>query len=184
VARRPLPPQEERRRTLVGNAEVAGPAWHAAGAAFGFEVRDPTADIRLVAFCMSVPEDQHVRHGTGRWLLRRAMEGILPPEVQWNTRHGRQGADLVLRLLHHRDEAEETLARFGQDEAVSSFLDVPALLRAWRELREGPEARRSEPAAALLMRGLMCGGFLEREARGTGSSLPSGTSRSGPSSGP
>ena len=184
TSRRPLPPREDRRRTLLVNGAVACPAWHAAGAAFGLEVRDPTADIRLVEFCLRVPEEHNVRNGAGRLLLRHAMEGILPPVVQWNTLYGRQGADLVQRLQHHRDETGATLARFGRDEAVSGFLDLPALERTWGELQDGREPRRAEEAAASLMRGLMAGAFLEREARGSGSGPPSGTSRSGPSSGP
>jgi asparagine synthase (glutamine-hydrolysing) len=45
---------------------------------FGLEVRHPYLDRRLVEFLLSIPPEQIYRAGTTKWLLRRAMDGILP----------------------------------------------------------------------------------------------------------
>ena len=39
--------------------------------------RDPTNDIRVIKFCLSVPEDQYVQNGLDRALIRRSTENIL-----------------------------------------------------------------------------------------------------------
>jgi asparagine synthase (glutamine-hydrolysing) len=51
------------------------------GASRGVEVRSPFVDQDLVELCLSLPPEQKLRDGTTRFVLRRAMEGLLPPVV-------------------------------------------------------------------------------------------------------
>jgi len=55
----------------------------AQGAAAGIEMRMPFFDVRLIEFCLSLPGHLKRREGWGRWIMRRAMDRILPTEVQW-----------------------------------------------------------------------------------------------------
>src|SRR5262249_37747132 len=48
---------------------------------FGIDAREPAFDRRLFEFCLGIPEDQYLRKGQDRWLIRRAMRGRLPAEV-------------------------------------------------------------------------------------------------------
>lgn len=52
-------------------------------AAAGIEPRYPFWDRRLVQFCLSMPAEQKLDRGWSRLILRRAMEGVLPPLIQW-----------------------------------------------------------------------------------------------------
>lgn len=52
-------------------------------ARFGIEARHPFLDRRLVEFCLGLPIEYKLRHGYGRWILRKSMAGTLPPLVQW-----------------------------------------------------------------------------------------------------
>lgn len=54
-----------------------------AAAAFSIEPRYPFFDKRLIEFCLALPSDQKQRDGFTRVVMRRAMNGILPPEIQW-----------------------------------------------------------------------------------------------------
>lgn len=49
--------------------------------ASSLESRVPLADPRLVAFAFRVPFNLKVRDGASKWLLRRAVADVLPPEV-------------------------------------------------------------------------------------------------------
>ncbi|MBK6306038.1 MAG: hypothetical protein IPF47_10125 [Gemmatimonadetes bacterium] len=40
-----------------------------------------------------MPDDQYLRDGTDRWLVRRAMEGRLPDRLRTRTTYGAQGGD-------------------------------------------------------------------------------------------
>lgn len=46
------------------------------------ESRSPFLDYRLAEFCFSLPNTLKIRNGTGKWMLREAMKGILPEDVR------------------------------------------------------------------------------------------------------
>ncbi len=169
-----IKPFEERRLTVVRNGTGVGPVWHMYGAAFGLEVRDPTADIRLLEYCLSVPAEQDTFGGGGRMLMRRAMEGLLPTEVQWNTVRGKQAADAALRLLRTPAEMHAVLARLAAHPGASRYLDLDLMRRVWRDLRAEATARTSHLASTILLRGIMCGCFIEDAERRRGGEGSSG----------
>jgi len=156
----PIAPLMERELTMVRNGTMAGPIWHKFGAAFGLDVLDPTADVRLLEFCMGVPDEQHSFHGGERMLMRRAMNGILPPEVHMNTRRGKQAADFACRLLATPAETNAELNRLESSAKARYYLDLDAMRRAWTELQSEQTPRTARLAESLLIRGIMTGLFL------------------------
>ena len=50
---------------------------------FSIELRHPFFDKRLVEFCLAIPTEQKFSNGWDRVIMRRAMDGIIPKEVQW-----------------------------------------------------------------------------------------------------
>lgn len=101
--------------------------------------RDPTNDLRVVRFCLSVPEEQCVRDGVDRALIRRATRGWLPDKVRLNQKvRGLQGADGVHRMkaawpMFIR-EAEEMLT----DERMREYLNLDALQASLLKMRNEP----------------------------------------------
>lgn len=64
--------------------------------------RDPTNDLRVIRFCLSLPEEQYVQNGLDRALIRRSTGNLLPDEVRLNQRiQGVQGAYWVHRMNPH-----------------------------------------------------------------------------------
>jgi asparagine synthase (glutamine-hydrolysing) len=51
--------------------------------AFGIETRLPFLDYRLVELCLSLPLHLKVRDGWTKWILRRAMAGLVPDSIMW-----------------------------------------------------------------------------------------------------
>jgi asparagine synthase (glutamine-hydrolysing) len=47
------------------------------------EVRNPFLDYRVVEFAMTLPPTYLIREGWNKWILRKAMNNVLPPEVAW-----------------------------------------------------------------------------------------------------
>lgn len=147
---------------LKPGSSPGGALWHANGSAHGLEARDPTLDKRLLEFCLGIPDDQYWRDGQERWLIRRAMEGRLPPEVLWNRRKGLQAADLARRLAASRREVEEALAQMEQSAPAREWLDLPRM-RAVLEQTAGPVTPAlTQRCMAILARGLSVGLFLRR----------------------
>jgi asparagine synthase (glutamine-hydrolysing) len=98
--------------------------------------RDPTNDLRLIKFCLSVPEEQFARQGFDRSLIRRATKSYLPDEVRLNMRtRGVQGADGVYRMATYWSAFIEELEQLSEDTMASYFLDQAVIKQAISKIK-------------------------------------------------
>lgn len=51
--------------------------------AFGRETRFPYLDHELVDWCIALPDEALIKNGWQKHILRKAMEGVVPEQVQW-----------------------------------------------------------------------------------------------------
>jgi asparagine synthase (glutamine-hydrolysing) len=56
--------------------------------AYGIEERAPLLDYRLMEFAFSLPAHEKIRNGTGKYILKRAMERRLPRNIIYRKKHG------------------------------------------------------------------------------------------------
>ena len=130
--------------------------------------RDPTADVRLLEFCLAVPTEQFLRNGMQRALARRALADRLPKLVLEESRKGLQAADWHERLTVVRDHVAVELDRLDACPPAARAIDVPRLRRlvenwpsgGW----EGDEV--SYPYRLALLRAISTGHFLRRATGG------------------
>ncbi|PDZ03269.1 asparagine synthetase B [Bacillus cereus] len=115
--------------------------------------RDPTNDLRIVQFCLSVPEEQYVQNGVDRSLIRRATKNLLPDKVRLNQRvRGVQGADGVYRMAPFWNEFIEEVEELSVDPIISEFLNMEVIKKAISKIYKEP---RPEYAFDLDFRVLM-----------------------------
>src|SRR5262249_22775436 len=110
-------------------------------ASFRIDYRTPAFDRHLVEFCIGIPEDQYLREGRERWLIRRAMHGRLPDAVLNNKKRGAQAADWYPRLTRERIHIAEEVKRLAANVDVASIVDLQrmiAILDNWPD-RQPPE---------------------------------------------
>jgi asparagine synthase (glutamine-hydrolysing) len=109
--------------------------WYATvRARFGIDYRTPAFHRPLVEFCFGIPEDQYLRKGQDRWLIRRAMKGRLPGIVLNQKRFGTQAADWYPRLTRQRNQIAKEVKRLAENPVVASILDMQrlnAILDSW-----------------------------------------------------
>jgi asparagine synthase (glutamine-hydrolysing) len=131
---------------------------------YGVWDRDPTNDLRVVRFCLSVPEDQFVQNGQDRSLIRRAMKGYLPDDVRLNQRtRGLQGADGVQRMLPHWNLFINELELAIKDAYLSEYLDIEILKESLENIRHEPSVDQVfRNDFRILMRSLILHRFLQR----------------------
>jgi asparagine synthase (glutamine-hydrolysing) len=127
--------------------------------------RDPTNDLRVIQFCLSLPEEQYVQNGMDRALIRRATDQLLPDEVRLNQRtRGVQGADWVHRMLPKWKYFMEELREMSEDRMFTQFVDGKVLRTALSQLGESAEPRHAvDPNYRLLMRSLIVFRFLKNK---------------------
>lgn len=159
-------PLDKRYAIIQPGASRVGDLWARRGAAARLEVRDPTVDPRVMAYCLSVPDpvfDGDCSRGDkapiDRWLIRAAMDGLLPDEVRLNRKRGRQSADLAGRLLAEAAAIDQALALIDQA-PINGYLDLSKMRRAWADVLAEATPMSTHRAGSILLRGLMAGLYL------------------------
>lgn len=159
--RTPRNPRKLRHQLIKPGRSILGSRLGEMSAAFGVDVRDPTADVRVLEFTFSIPDHIFIdqKSGMDRMLIRDAMKGRLPDEVRLNRKPDVQAADLVPRLRACAGEVEEALSELENGPA-SAYVDVPYLREIWGlvQTQDTPEAFRL--AITVLTRGIMAGLFV------------------------
>ncbi|WP_216829029.1 lasso peptide isopeptide bond-forming cyclase [Alkalihalobacterium elongatum] len=126
--------------------------------------RDPTNDLRVVRFCLSLPEDQYVQNGLDRALIRRATESYLPDKVRLNQRiRGVQGADWVHRMSPVWTIFIEEINQLISNKTSMYYLNGQVVKNAFEKARNGvhPDYVK-DPSSKVLMRSLIVHRFLRK----------------------
>ncbi|MGJ4953896.1 asparagine synthetase B family protein [Bradyrhizobium sp. HKCCYLS20291] len=160
--------ESEVRLAVFGRLDRALPL-RGARRRFGITTLDPTADRRVIEFCLAIPPEQFLLGGEDRSLIRRAMRGVLPDAVRLERRRGMQSADWPRHLTAARAEIEAEIARLQNSPLASACLDLPRLRRlldhwpkdgapgaGWHDVEVTYEYQLA------LLRGLATGRFLRR----------------------
>ena len=109
-----------------------------AAANFGIEPRYPFWDKPLVEFCLALPGEAKLRDGYGRHVLRQAMQGVLPPAVQWRRDKIDFTVSLVKGMLgNHRDLLDKLLVSEG--DRIAPYVDLPEVTAAYQRLLRQPD---------------------------------------------
>lgn len=101
--------------------------------------RDPTNDLRVIKFCLSVPEEQYVQNGLDRSLIRRSTKTLLPDKVRLNQRvRGVQGADGVHRMAAFWQQFIEELRQLCKDSIASDIFNIEVLKKSIEKIEGDP----------------------------------------------
>lgn len=130
---------------------------------YGIWERDPTADVRVIRFCFSLPIEQFIQRGVGRSVVRRATEHRLPDQVRLNQHiRGAQGVDWIHRMLPSWKEFTAELNELCSDAGAAQYLytkQIQDILRRKEALPKSEQALDLE--FRYLMRNLITYRFLK-----------------------
>lgn len=109
-----------------------------AAANFGVEPRYPFWDKPLVEFCLALPGEEKLQNGFGRHVLRRAMQGVLPPAVQWRRDKIDFTANLVNGMLgNHRALLDKLL--LSDSDLIAPYVNLPEVTEVYARILRQPE---------------------------------------------
>lgn len=138
---RPLPQDEQGQhlRTLTDDIQSYGlESLDRSSSAVGVRTCYPFWDKRLVEFCLNLESSEKLGGGWTRLILRRAMEGVLPPAIQWRRDKLDFSPHLSLGMLGPDGPVLE--AMIAHDEAdIGAYVSLPVLREAYARLRAGRE---------------------------------------------
>jgi asparagine synthase (glutamine-hydrolysing) len=134
---------------------------------WGIDKRDPTADPRLIDFCLSLPLDMLMKDGVRRPLARAALADRVAPAVLDERRKGYQSADWHIGLGRDLAGARRLLDAMAADETASRLIDVDRLIGLVEHWPDGGwEDRRLMGAYRIgLLKGLTVGHFILASGR-------------------
>jgi len=163
-------PRKDSFATRLWVLQRIDPGNYRKGGLAGFQVdhRDPTADVRLLEFCLSVPTEQFLSDGVPRSLARRALADRLPNRVLEEPRRGLQVADWHEDLTGARDQISDELDRLEACAAAATALDLTRLRCLVKNWPLGGWERDdiSIPYDLALPRAISSGHFLRRVTGG------------------
>lgn len=133
---------------------------------WGIDVRDPTADRRLVELCLSIPPAQFSNDGVPRSLARRVLSDRLPPEVVEEKRKGLQAIDWYEGVSAARDEASTEVERILSAPGAAKVVEgkkLEELMTDWPD-RDWNSDKVTKRYRLALLRGISGGHFFRKGA--------------------
>ena len=133
-------------------------------AGYGLDLRDPTADKRLVEYCLSIPTEEYLSNGVTRSLAKRALADRLPQAVLNEQKKGYQAVDWHEGLTAARSEIAAELDRLAACAPAAKTLDIERMRRLVENWPTSGWERDEvmQPYRLALLRGIAAGHFLRK----------------------
>jgi asparagine synthase (glutamine-hydrolysing) len=145
---------------ILNNWNITGTTGTKLSLNYSLRPHDPTNDLRVVQFCLSVPIGQYITEGLGRSLIRRATKGYLPDKVRLNQRvRGIQGVDVIQRMSSKWQAFLEEFDYICSDPITKEFLNIK-VLKAARENLCTDDA--FDPSFRIMTRSIIVFRFLKK----------------------
>ncbi len=87
----------------------------------------PLLDKRVLEFCLAAPGSMKVRNGYQRYLVRGALDGVLPARIRWRSDKVPFSPDYHLRYTGQLGKAKAFVAAIGGNDPIRSVIDVEKL---------------------------------------------------------
>lgn len=106
------------------------------GQQYGINFRDPTGDVRVVEYCLSIPAEAWISEdGQLKNILKKMMAKRLPDDVLYANRSGLQGADLAFRLTQESKIIDTIITSLKEDSTTKEYFDLDKLENDWQSIK-------------------------------------------------
>jgi hypothetical protein len=126
------------RKYIVDNSlYTVGINWYLDSQQNGCVVADPTADIRLMKYCFSIPEHLFNYHGDERYIYKKLMKGRLPDYIVESNKIYPQAYNAGEKLIKDV-KVSGLLNEVIFDESISSFVDFSVIKQSYLDAKNEP----------------------------------------------
>jgi asparagine synthase (glutamine-hydrolysing) len=103
---------------------------------FNLFLSDPTADINVINFCASIPEEVYYNKTGNRLLVKKTFNSLIPNSVLNLNSHGIQAADIGHRMIAEIEKINDILYRLERNPAVTEYIDLNKIKMALGNITE------------------------------------------------
>ncbi len=130
---------------------------------YGLDILIPLNDVRLVEFCLAIPEEQFLKNGTDRYLARRLLRRAgVPRAITENRQRGRQHPEWFAHMTEAAPSFPAQMERLRRSPTVGRLIDLDRLdhlIDAWPANAQAAERQR-KAYGALMNAALSVGAFI------------------------
>lgn len=99
---------------------------------YNVECIDPTADKRIIEFCLRTPNDVFNNENGSRLLVRESMRGILPEMIRNRTTCGMQAPDWYKKIERQKYIIQQQLLAW-KNTCVADYIDLDHLIQQFKK---------------------------------------------------
>jgi len=105
---------------------------------FNVEWCDPTADLDLIEYCLTIPVDAYQHKGVNRYVMREAIRDIVPESVRWNQVKGVQSPYWFVPLKKELAYYKSLFPKFYKNDLLAEIVNLPKLQALFSEFESLP----------------------------------------------
>jgi len=132
------PRSDPKKRLAFAIERMQGGLVNQTSLAHGIRTWFPFFDRRIVDYCLAVPAQLYHVDGWKRNLIRQAMDGILPPEIQWRKCKAPFSPDFYRRFQNERQALRDQFTAIGPNDMARDYYDIDAIIRRIDDLADRP----------------------------------------------
>lgn len=102
-------------------------------AQFSIEPRHPFYDKRLVEYCLAIPSELKLSNGWDRIIMRRAMSGILPNEIQWRRDKSDLSFNFNKSLMAKKDLLNNAILQ--NTSVIEKYIDIEEIKEIYNKCK-------------------------------------------------
>ena len=100
------------------------------------EERFPFYDKRIVEFCYSLPIEMKINYGWERYIMRLAMQDILPSEIQWRKQKSNLSHMYKRNLILYEEQALEKMI-YEDHEIIEDYVNLDNIKNIFENYKSG-----------------------------------------------
>jgi len=154
---------ELRKEILERGMINVGATWYLDSFDFGLTVADPTADKRLIEFCLSIPGKLYNNEGSVRYLYKKMMEGKLPGFIIESNKVYPQAYNSGEKLLSD-NEIKRMMKEIKKNKYLEGMINVKHLEQSYQNALSNPSSVKNVMAVNIFLKELSLVEFIRKNS--------------------
>jgi asparagine synthase (glutamine-hydrolysing) len=130
-----LSPRKQKLSLIENFGVKLGMDWYNYGMSYSIEILDPTADLRVNKYLLSIPESMFFKNGVAAFLYKKMMEPFLSHDWLYSGKQRLQSIDIGYRIENDHS-IKEIINQIAENNFSNNKLDVSDIINCYELLKK------------------------------------------------